>query len=278
MSFVQWWSERGPKSHVDKEISGRGRKRSREKPGNQGVGDFRFLFVFQLLYFIIFFSILFSPTTPTTHTHDPRHLVTLSVLSSYVNNTTGVSQIICVKCQREVLKFSNWKNSGKNVMRPQETSWQSTTLHDRSAALRILRPSRVLTIDWKKKPALHDPLQPSEERRSHIYIACLLAYIERTRTPLTVASSIPSGFPWCSSVQQCSNQYHFAAGLHMLMLVFLSFLRRALVPRVVNHLSPHPFFSIYMEAIDKPTFKGHSIVTNFRSWFHQRRDKTSVKE
>ena len=27
------------------------------------------------------------------------------------------------------------------------------------------------------------------------------------------------------------------------MLVFLSFLRRALVPRVVDHLSPHPFFS-----------------------------------
>ena len=64
----------------------------------------------------------------------------------------------------------------------------------------------------------------------------------------------------------------------MLMLVFLSFLRRALVPRVVDHLSPHPFFSIYIEAIDKPTFKGHSIVTNFRSWFYQRRDKTSVKE
>ena len=112
MSFVQWWSERGTKSHVAKEISGRGQKRSREKPGNQGVGDFRFLFVFQLLYFIIFFN-TFLPTTPTTHTHDPPHLVTLSVLSSYVNNTKRVSQIICVKCQREVLKFSNWKNSGK---------------------------------------------------------------------------------------------------------------------------------------------------------------------
>ena len=74
------------------------------------------IFVFYLFfnYFTLsFFSILFLPPTPTTHTHDPRHLVPLSVLSSYVNNTKGVSQIICVKCQREVLKFSNWKNSGK---------------------------------------------------------------------------------------------------------------------------------------------------------------------
>ena len=58
-----------------------------------------------------------------------------------------------------------------------------------------------------------------------------------------LASSIPSGFPWRSSVQQCSNQYHFAPALHMLMLVFLSFLCRALVLRVVVNLSPHPFFS-----------------------------------
>ena len=75
---------------------------------------------------IIFFY-TFLLTTPTTHTNDPRHLVTLSVLSSYVNNTTGVSQIIYVKCQREVLKLSNWKNSGKNVTKPQEISWQNTT-------------------------------------------------------------------------------------------------------------------------------------------------------
>ena len=64
MSFIQWWSERGPKSHVAKETSGRGRRRIREKPGNQGVGHFRFLFVFQLLYFIIFFLYFFYPRHP----------------------------------------------------------------------------------------------------------------------------------------------------------------------------------------------------------------------
>ena len=101
-----------------KKIPGRRRRRSREKSGNPGVG-FCFVtilhifstFFFQLLYLIIF-CILFLPTT-FTHTHDPRHLATLAVLSSCVNNTTGVSQIICVKCQWEVLKFSKWKNSGK---------------------------------------------------------------------------------------------------------------------------------------------------------------------
>ena len=52
--------ERGPKSHVVKEISGRGRRRSREK-GNQGVGDFRFINILQLfsIYFIIFFQLLY---------------------------------------------------------------------------------------------------------------------------------------------------------------------------------------------------------------------------
>ena len=88
--------ERGPKSHVAKEISARWRRRrrSREK-GNLGVGDSRFINILQLfsIYFIIFsnyftlsfFSILFLPTIfththdqrPTTSTHCPRHLATL---------------------------------------------------------------------------------------------------------------------------------------------------------------------------------------------------------
>lgn len=41
-----------------------------------------------------------------------------------------------------------------------------------------------------------------------------LAYLERPRTPL-----IRSGFPRCSLVQQCLNQYHFTAGLHTCLLV-----------------------------------------------------------
>ena len=76
-----------------KKISGRGRRRSREKSGNQGVGDFCFINILHLFstFFSItllyhFFCILFLPTT-FTHIHDPRHLATLAVLSSYVNNT-----------------------------------------------------------------------------------------------------------------------------------------------------------------------------------------------
>ena len=80
MSFIQWWCERGSKSHVAKEISGRGRRRSRDDKGNQGVGDLRFtnilqlfsIYFFQLLYLILFFYTFFThdiyphprPTTP----------------------------------------------------------------------------------------------------------------------------------------------------------------------------------------------------------------------
>ena len=61
----------------------------------------------EIFFFYLFFNYFtLSFFFYTFFTHDPRHLVTLSVLSSYVNNTTGVSQIMCVKCQREVLKFS----------------------------------------------------------------------------------------------------------------------------------------------------------------------------
>ena len=76
-SFIQWWCERGAKSHVSKEISGRGR-RSRGVKGNQGVGDFCFINILQFFsiyyyYYFIIFSILFYPRhlpTPTTTTHD----------------------------------------------------------------------------------------------------------------------------------------------------------------------------------------------------------------
>jgi len=99
------------------------------------------------------------------------------------------------------LKFSNWKNSGKKyneALRNQLAEYHLT----RQKRCAKDSPAESGLNDRLKKTALHEPLQPSEERRSHIYI----------------------------------------------------------------------------EAIDKPTFKGHSIVTNFRSCFYQRRDKTSVKE
>ena len=78
MSFIQLCCERGAKSHVAKEISGRGRRRGRDEKGNQGVGYFHFINILQLAS-IYFFSIIllyhfFSiPMTFThTHTHDPR--------------------------------------------------------------------------------------------------------------------------------------------------------------------------------------------------------------
>ena len=67
MSFIQLCCEKVAKSHIAKDKSGRGRRRSREQKGNQGVRDFRFinilqLFLFasflQLLYFIFFFFII----------------------------------------------------------------------------------------------------------------------------------------------------------------------------------------------------------------------------
>ena len=65
-----------------KKISGRGRRRSRNEKGNQGVGNFRFINIVQIFsiyccffYFVIFFLYLFYPRhlpTPTPTTHDPR--------------------------------------------------------------------------------------------------------------------------------------------------------------------------------------------------------------
>ena len=68
--------------HVSKEISGRGRRRSRGVKGNQGVGDFRSINILQFFsiyyyYYYYLFIIFFL----TFFTHDiyphPRHLATL---------------------------------------------------------------------------------------------------------------------------------------------------------------------------------------------------------
>ena len=84
MSFIQRVCERGSKSSVAKEISGRRRGRSRDEKGNQGVGDFRFINILQLFSIYFFFSITFQsffsilffthdiyPHPPTPTTHDP---------------------------------------------------------------------------------------------------------------------------------------------------------------------------------------------------------------
>ena len=103
MSFIQWWCERGSKSHVAKEISGRGRRRSPDEKGNQGVGDFLFINILQIFsiyyyyFFIIFFYTCFTHDIyphphprPLPTTHDPRHLATLLPrdLWGYGSNTT----------------------------------------------------------------------------------------------------------------------------------------------------------------------------------------------
>ena len=74
-----------------KEISRRGRRRSRDEKGNQGVGDFRFinilqifsanyLLIFSITLFYLFFPMLFLPrylpTLTPNHTHDPGPLST----------------------------------------------------------------------------------------------------------------------------------------------------------------------------------------------------------
>ena len=43
---------------MSKEISGRGRRRSRGEKGNQGVGDFRFINILQFFLFIIIIIII----------------------------------------------------------------------------------------------------------------------------------------------------------------------------------------------------------------------------
>ena len=73
-------------------------------------------------------------------------------------------------------------------------------------------------------------------------LACLLAYFERTRTPLT--SFIHSfRFPMMLFSSAMLKPVSFRRWSIYVVAGLLSFLRRALVPRVVVHLSPHPFFS-----------------------------------
>ena len=83
MSFIQWCCERGAKSYVAKEISGRGRRRSRDEKGNQGVGDLRFINISQLFSIYFFFNYfllyhffysffphdIYPHPRPTTSTH-----------------------------------------------------------------------------------------------------------------------------------------------------------------------------------------------------------------
>ena len=137
------------KSHVAKEKSGRGRRRCREK-GNQGVGDFRSIifYTFFLNYFSLSFFFLYSfypryLPTPTTSTHYPRHLATLSVkLSLHFETATRLNLKLPVKklncssnhtfytCLIKVRKVRKWHN--KDIRNDIDKSeLQKTTYHYR---------------------------------------------------------------------------------------------------------------------------------------------------
>ena len=102
---VMFWKG---KSHVAKEKSGRGRRRSREK-GYQGVEDFRFItfiifsfLFFSILYFIVFFYTLFTPCVyphprPTTFSYTRSRLTDL--ISKKTNCTCSTRFLLISKKQ-----------------------------------------------------------------------------------------------------------------------------------------------------------------------------------
>ena len=106
-------------SQVAKEISGRGRTRSRHEKGNQGVWDFRFINKYFITFFLIiiiiifilsFFSILFYPRhlpTPTPTTHD---LYPLPTTFSYTLRKKKWSRDILMTLQNCFLGFSAVRN------------------------------------------------------------------------------------------------------------------------------------------------------------------------
>ena len=119
MSFIQSCGERGKKS-------ARGRRRSRDEKGNQGVRDFRFInilqlfsiyFFFELLYFITFFSRLFfyprnlpTPTPGPTPNPHPRPTTHDIQLHSVGEKTPTVSDslpayLVCLVWPGLVLKL-----------------------------------------------------------------------------------------------------------------------------------------------------------------------------
>ena len=90
----QWWCERGAKSHVSKEISGRGRTRSRGVKGNQGVGDFRFKNIVQ--FFSIYYYYYFLSFLPYFFTHDIYpHRHPRSTTSTHYPRPTTFSYTLC---------------------------------------------------------------------------------------------------------------------------------------------------------------------------------------
>ena len=132
MSFIQWWSERGPKSHVAKETSGRGRRRIREKPGNQGVGDFRFTnilrlfsiyfsFFFQLLYIITFFLYFFTHDSHDPHPRPTTFSYTLSfvVLCKWYNGSIADNLCEVPAGSFEIFELEKFRKKCNEALRNQ---------------------------------------------------------------------------------------------------------------------------------------------------------------
>ena len=114
MSFIQWWSERRPKSHVAREISGRG----------QGVGDFRFLFVFQLLYFIIFFLYFFYPRHPRPTTFS--YTLSFVVLCKWYNGSIADNLCEVPAGSFEIFELEKFRKKCNEALRNQLAEYHLT--------------------------------------------------------------------------------------------------------------------------------------------------------
>ena len=134
MSFIQWCCETGPKSHLSREISGRGRRRSREQ-GNHWVRDFRFttftiffyfFFSINLLYHI-FLHFFYTHPQPTTFSYTLNLCVILG-RSSLFKSSSAVSVFSFRLCPQN----KSWMNALTNFS---DTKWNRQT-HRKTQRLR----------------------------------------------------------------------------------------------------------------------------------------------
>ena len=160
-------------SHVVKEISGRGRRRSREK-GNQGVGGFRFINILHFFYFFLirftfyfFVKLFFDPRhLPTPTTHDLYPLPTTFSHTRKTVNTWNISGLFIVL----------WPITAKIRTYELATKPQTKGLFTWRTPGRWGNPLR-----WGKEnnPPLHAILQPWHPRS--IFKSCVYKLAEAVR-------------------------------------------------------------------------------------------------
>ena len=168
------------RSHVAKEISGRGRRKTREK-GNKAVGGFRFINILHFFYFFLirftfyFFIKLFFLRTAFAHTHDPHprptthDLYPLPTTFSYTLktvNTWNISGMFIVL----------WPITAKITTYKLATKPQTKGLFTWGTLGRWGNPLR-----WGKEnnPPLHAILQPRHPRS--IFKLCVYKLAEAVR-------------------------------------------------------------------------------------------------